>query len=204
MTNRIGQETRETGEVEINTEIRLDEPGVYQISITADKEETDFGFDSLNLFEHLFAQIYHHGRLSGKVEGHGDIPHHILEDVGICWGQALKKALGDRTGIERFESLSVPFEGSLASVSIDLSGRGCATLDFKDMDNKTLAGMAQHLFEGIALNAGFNIYGKVETVGTLRNDHHKLEAFCKAFGRALHRATRITGPDIIPSTKGVL
>jgi len=64
--------------------------------------------------------------------------------------------------------------------------------------------MAQHLFEGIAVNAGLNLYGKVENVGTLRNDHHKLEAFCKAFGRTLHRATRITGPDVIPSTKGVL
>ena len=205
MTNRIGQETRKTGEVDISIEIRLDETtGEYQIKITAEKEETDFGFDSLNLFEHLFAQIYHHGRMGGKMEGRGDIPHHILEDMGICWGQALKKALGDRKGIERFESLSVPFEGSLASVSIDLSGRGYATLDFKDMDNKTLAGMAQHLFEGIAFNAGLNIYGKVETVGTLRSDHHKLEAFCKAFGRALHRATRIAAPDIIPSTKGIL
>lgn len=116
----------------------------------------------------------------------------------------MRKALGDRKGIERFQSLSVPFEGSLASVSIDLSGRGYAVLDFQDMDNKTLAGMAQHLFEGMALNAGFNVYGKVETVGTLRNDHHKLEAFCKAFGRSLHRATRISGPDTIPSTKGTL
>lgn len=98
----------------------------------------------------------------------------------------------------------MPFEGSLASVAIDLSGRGYAVLDFQDMDNKTLAGMTQHLFEGIALNAGFNIWGKVETVGTLRNDHHKLEAFCKAFGRALHRATRITTPGVIPSTKGKL
>lgn len=203
MINRIGQEIRKTGEVDIETEIRLDEAGQYQISITADREEIDFGFDALVLFEHLFAQICHHGRMGGKVKGHGDIPHHIIEDVGICWGQALRKALGDRKGIERFESLSVPFEGSLASVSIDLSGRGYATFDFEDMDNKTLAGMAQHLFEGIALNAGFNIYGKVETVGTLRSDHHKLEAFCKAFGRALHRATRITGQDIIPSTKGI-
>jgi len=204
MTNRIGQETRKTGEVDIETEIRLDESGEYKISITANREEIDFGFGALALFEHLFAQIYHHGRMGGHVKGHGDIPHHIVEDIGICWGQTLKKALGDRKGIERFESLSVPFEGSLASVSIDLSGRGYATLDFKDMDNKTLAGMAQHLFEGISLNAGFNIYGKVETVGTLRNDHHKLEAFCKAFGRTLHRATRITAPDIIPSTKGKL
>ena len=204
MENRIGKKERKTGEVDIEIEIRLDESGDYQISISADREEIDFGFSALNLFEHLFAQIYHHGRMGGKVKGHGDIPHHIVEDIGICWGQALKEALGDRKGIERFESLSVPFEGSLASVSIDLSGRGYAVLDFQDMDNKTLAGMAQHLFEGIALNAGFNIYGKVETVGTLRNDHHKLEAFCKAFSRVLHRATRITGQDVIPSTKGVL
>lgn len=204
MTNRIGTKTRETREVKIKTEICLDEAGEYKISITADKEEIDFGFDALNLFEHLFAQIYHHGRMSGVVKGHGDIPHHILEDIGICWGQTLKEALRDRKGIERFESLSVPFEGSFASVSIDLSGRGYAVLNFQDMDNKTLAGMAQHFFEGVALNGGFNIYGKVETVGTLRNDHHKLEAFCKAFGRALHRATRITAPDIIPSTKGKL
>ncbi|PIP24103.1 MAG: imidazoleglycerol-phosphate dehydratase [Candidatus Nealsonbacteria bacterium CG02_land_8_20_14_3_00_37_10] len=204
MTNRIGKKDRKTGEVDIYTEILLDTPGDYQISITADKEEIDFGFGALNLFEHLFAQIYHHGRLGGKVKGHGDIPHHILEDVGICWGQAIKEALGDRKGIERFQSLTVPFEGSLATVAVDLSGRGYATLDFQDMDNKTLAGMAQHLFEGIALNAGLNIYGKVETMGTLRNDHHKLEAFCKAFGRSLHRATRISGPDAIPSTKGTL
>lgn len=204
MGNRIGPATRKTGEVDIEIEVHLDEPGNYQISITADKEEPDFGFAALNLFEHLFAQIYHHGRMSGKVKGHGDLPHHIVEDIGICWGQALKEGLGDRKGIERFASLTVPFEGSLATVSIDLSGRGYAVLNFQDMDNQTLGGMTQHLFEGIALNAGFNIWGEVKTVGTLRNDHHKLEAFCKAFGRALHRATRITGPEVIPSTKGVL
>jgi len=204
MADRIGQATRKTGEVDIEIEISLDKTDEYEISITAEREEPDFGFAALTLFEHLFAQIYHHGRISGKVKGHGDIPHHIVEDLGICWGQALKDSLGDRKGIERFQSLTVPFEGSLAMVAIDLSGRGYATLNFQDMDNKTVAGMAQHFFEGVALNAGFNIYGKVETLGTLRNDHHKLEAFCKAFGKALYRATRITGPDVIPSTKGIL
>jgi len=204
MADRIGQATRKTGEVDIEIEISLDKTDEYEISITAEREEPDFGFAALTLFEHLFAQIYHHGRISGKVKGHGDIPHHIVEDLGICWGQALKDSLGDRKDIERFQSLTVPFEGSLAMVAIDLSGRGYATLNFQDMDNKTVAGMAQHFFEGVALNAGFNIYGKVETLGTLRNDHHKLEAFCKAFGKALYRATRITGPDVIPSTKGIL
>lgn len=200
---RIGKIKRETKEVKIEIEICIDEPRDYQILITADKEEPDFGFSALSLFEHLFAQIYHHGRIGGRVIGHGDLPHHIVEDIGISWGHALKEALGSRKGIERFESLRVPFEGSLAEVAIDLSGRGYAVLEIQDIDNKTLGGMFQHLFEGIALNAGFNIWGRVETAGTLRNDHHKLEAFCKAFGRTLHRATRITGSDI-PSTKGVL
>jgi len=204
MTERIGKKERKTAEVDIEIEIRLDESGEYDISLSTDGEEPGLGTGSLNLFKHLFSQIYHHGRMAGSVKGHGDIPHHLIEDVGICWGQALKEALGERKGIERFQSLSVPFEGSLATVAIDLSGRGYATLDFQDMDDKTLAGMTQHLFEGIALNAGFNIYGKVESVGTLRNDYHKLEAFCKAFGRTIHRATRVTGGDVIPSTKGKL
>jgi len=204
MAERIGKKARKTGEVDIEIEIRPDEPGEHNISLITEEEEPGLGTGSLSLFKHLFAQIYHHGRMSGSVKGHGDIPHHLIEDVGICWGQALKEALGERKGIERFQSLSVPFEGSLATVAIDLSGRGYATLDFQDMDDKTLAGMAQHLFEGMAFNGGFNIYGKVETVGSLRSDHHKLEAFCKAFGRALHRATLITGGDVIPSTKGKL
>lgn len=103
MVNRIGSTTRKTGEVDIEIEIHLDEVGEYQISITSDKEEPDFGFSALSLFEHLFAQIYHHGRMGGQVKGHGDLPHHIVEDIGICWGQALKEALGERKGIERFK-----------------------------------------------------------------------------------------------------
>lgn len=204
-SGRIGTAERETREVKIKVEIRLDDPtDDCEISLTTEKEEPGFGFSALSLFEHLFAQIYKHGLLGGCVKAQGDIPHHLIEDVGIAWGQALKVALGERRGIERFGNLAVPFEGSLAWVSIDLSGRGYAVFDFQDMDDKVLAGMAQHLFEGVVLNGGFNIYGKVETVGTLRSDHHKLEAFCKAFGRVLHWTTRVTGPDVVPSTKGVL
>lgn len=204
MTNRTGQATRETGEVKINTEICLDEPKTYQISLTCEKEEPGLGFEVLSLFEHLFSQIYHHGKFGGYIKAHGDIPHHLIEDVGISLGQAIKEALGDRKGIERFASLSVPHQGSLASIAIDLSGRGYATFKLEEIDNKSLGGIAQHLFETIAINGGFDIYGEVKTIGTLREDHHRLEAFCKAFGRALHRATRITGPDVIPSTKGIL
>lgn len=68
MSNRVGQEIRKTGEVDIEVEIRLDKPSEHQILITAKKEEPDFGFSALGLFEHLFAQIYHHGRMGGKVK----------------------------------------------------------------------------------------------------------------------------------------
>jgi len=204
MANRIGQTIRKTGEVDIEIEIRLDEPVQYQISLSCEKEEPGLGFGSLSLFEHLFSQIYHHGRLGGYIKAHGDLPHHLIEDIGISFGQAVKEALGERKGIERFASLLIPHQGSLATVSIDLSGRGYGVLDFKEVDNKSLGGIAQHLFETMAINGGFDIYGKTETVGALREDHHKLEAFCKAFGRALHRATRVTGGDAIPSTKGKL
>lgn len=202
---RIGHAERSTKEVEIQIEIHLDKPGSdCDISITSAKEEPGFGFEALTLFEHLFAQIYKHGRLGGNVRVQGDLPHHVIEDAGITWGLALKEALGERRGIERFGSLIVPFEGSIASVSIDLSGRGHAVLEFHDIIDETLAGMVQHLFEGMALNAGFNIYAKLESIAILKNDHHKLEALCKAFGKVLYRATRITGLDTIPSTKGVL
>lgn len=107
-------------------------------------------------------------------------------------------------GLRRFGDLYVPFEGSLAFVSIDYSGRGYAVLDFNEMDNKPLAGISHHVFETIAREGRFNLYGFVKHVGGIRDDHHKLEAFSKAFGRTLHDVTRvyIPGKEILPSTKG--
>lgn len=204
--SRIGYAKRDTNEVFSEIEIRLDEPGNYTIDIKVAKEEPNLGFAEVNLFEHLFQQIYHHGLMSGYIKVDGkDIVHHSLEDgVAMPFGEALSKALGDRKGIVRFGSLYVPFEGSLALVSIDYSGRGYATLDFSDMYNKELEGMAQHVFETIAREAKFNLYGYAKHMGGIPNDHHKLEAFSKAFGRTLHNITRIyePGKHIIPSTKG--
>lgn len=201
---RVGKTERTTGEVEISVEVRLDdEAPAYQISLATEKDEPDLG--GLPTFEHLLGQIFRHGKLGGSVEARADLPHHLLEDMGMCLGWAIKEALGNREGIARFASIAVPFNGSLATVAIDLSGRGNATIDFRDMDNRSMGGMAQHLFESIAVNGAFDLYGKVETVGefSIRSDHHKLEAFCKGLGTALYRATRVVGTDI-PSTKGSL
>lgn len=203
MQDRIGTQSRKTAEVDIEVEIRLDQPG-YEISITTDKEEPGLPFGILALFEHLFAQIFRHGRMGGRIKAHGDLPHHLLEDLGVCWGQALAQALGERKGIERFYSLGVPLDGSRAYVEIDLSGRFWANLNFNGIQDQQLAGLFQHVFEWIALHGAFNIYGFTEGI-TLQSAHHQLEAFAKAFGKTLYCATRITDPAMeVPSTKGVL
>lgn len=202
---RVKSGERVTKEVEIKVEINLDEPVGYEIRITSRKEEPNVDHKTLDLFEHLYQQIYHHGFMGGYIRADGDLPHHVLEDLAIVYGEVLKKAVGDRKGIARFGSLYVPHEGSLALVTIDYSGRGYALLDFSDIGDIGLQAMAQHSFETIAKEAGFNLYGYAKTVGTLRDDHHKLEAFSKAFGRVLHSTTRIYEPgrETIPSTKGV-
>lgn len=202
--SRVGNATRITGEVKIEVEIRLDEPGESQILISADKEEPGLGFSVLSMFIHLFSQIYRHGKIGGYIKAHGDFPHHLLEDLGLCWGEALSKALGDKGGVERFWSLAVPLDGSRSSVEIDLSGRGWVNLNLQDISDPELAGLIQHMFEWIAANGKFNLTGKTETL-TLQSNHHQLEALAKAFGRALHHASTITDQSKqVPSTKGIL
>ena len=210
---RIGQASRKTEEVNIEVEINLDLPGDYEIKLDSQKEEPTVVRAHLDLFEHLYQQIYHHGYFSGKVIARGDLPHHVIEDTAGEFGKAIIRGLygeeekgGKLKGLVRFGSLYVPFEGSLAFVAIDYSGRGYSVLDFGDIDNIGLRAMAQHTFETMAKFAEFNIYGYTKTVGTLRDDHHKLEAFSKAFGRVLHQVTRIYehGREMVPSTKGTL
>lgn len=204
MEARIGKASRQTGEVRIEVEIRLDEPGIPEISISANKEETGLGFSVVALFIHLFEQIYRHGKIGGYIRAYGDFPHHLLEDLGLCWGEALSRALGDKGGIERFWNLTVPLDGSKGSVEIDLSGRPWVSLDLRDISDPELAGLIQHMFEWIATNGKFNLTGKTEKV-TLQSNHHQLEALAKAFGRALHKASRVTDPSMqIPSTKDTL
>lgn len=201
MTARIGKAVRKTTEVDVEVELHLDKPG-YKISLSADKQEE--GLD-LGILEHMLAQILRLGEIGGKIVGHGDHVHHIAEDAAIAIGQALKQALGERMGIQRAASHIMPMEGTLVTVAIDISGRGYAIIDFRDMDNPTMAGMAQHILTAIAQHAGVDIYVKAETIGpfAIRSDHHKLETVGKAFGIVLHFATRITRTGI-PSTKGTL
>jgi imidazoleglycerol-phosphate dehydratase len=130
--------------------------------------------------------------MSGFIKAGGDFPHHVIEDCGICFGEALKNALKQQESlmIVRHGFGKVPFAGSLAEVAIDISFRPNVELDFEDFDNKDLGGIAQHFFESLAYCAGIDIWGYTKTIGKINSDHHKIEAFCRAFGIAFFQASR--------------
>ena len=131
--------------------------------------------------------------------------HHTVEDVGICLGQAVKEALGDKAGIIRFANVSVPMQESLANVAIDISGRSALVFNAK-LDTKKIGDfdteLIKEFLEAFSVNAGINLHVDVPYG---ENAHHISEAVFKGVAKALDRATRIDGrTDEVPSTKGVL
>ncbi len=142
------------------------------------------------------------------VEAQGDLhvdPHHTVEDVAICLGQALDRALGDRAGIVRTAHSYVPMDEALVLVVLDLSGRPYAVIDV-EWHSAALGAMdpdlVRHFLETVAIHGRMNLHAKV-LYG--RNDHHQAEALFKAFGRALDAASEIDPRrEGVPSTKGQL
>lgn len=191
MANRISIIKRETKETNISLELNVDGSGKYEI-------ET-----GLKMFDHLLAQLAHHGVFDIKISATGNDPHHLIEDVAICLGRALSEALGEKRGIVRMADVSVPMDDALATVVVDISGRGYTVLDLPFSDND-MAGfptdLIRHFLESFAIEARLNLHARI-VYGT--NDHHKAEALFKALGRALDAATkvdeRIAGE--LPSTK---
>jgi len=185
---------RETKETNINLELNLDGSGKWEIAT------------GIHIFDHLLAALAKHGLFDIKIIATGDDPHHLVEDVAICLGQAFSKALGDKKGIVRIADTAVPMDDALAAVVVDLSGRGYAILDlpFAGNDMSGLApDLVRHFLESFAMEARMNLHAPI-LYGT--NDHHKAEALFKALGRALDKAVRID-PRIageIPSTKEFL
>ena len=149
-----------------------------------------------------------HGRLNLTVRAPGDLQtgaHHTVEDVGICIGQALDQALGDRAGINRYGQATVPMDEARASCAIDISGRGLCAFEatlppgaIGNFDHE----LAEEFFRALAANAKITLHLTVEA-GT--NAHHVIEAAFKALARALRAATALdpTEPGV-PSTKGTL
>jgi imidazoleglycerol-phosphate dehydratase len=162
----------------------------------------------VGFLDHMLDLVARHGRLGLEVEASGDLEtgaHHTTEDVGIVLGQALDEALGDRAGIRRYGSATVPMDESLAECAIDISGRPLCHFD-ADLPVTSIAGfdteLAEEFFRSVANNGKLTLHLGVR-YGT--NAHHMIEAAFKAFARALREAVSIDPEESrVPSTKGTL
>ncbi len=161
----------------------------------------------LAFFDHMLLQIARHSGFALTVEAKGDLEvdsHHLVEDVGLLLGDALREALGDRRGIARWGEAHVPMDETLARVVVDLSGRPYAVFQ-ANLPSLVLGDgfqteMVREFFLALATRAQMNLHATILYGG---NTHHQIEALFKGLARALKAAVRVEG-DSIPSTKGIL
>jgi imidazoleglycerol-phosphate dehydratase len=185
---------RETSETSVRVELGIDGSGAASIRT------------GIRMFDHLLAQVARHGLFDLTVSANGDDQHHVVEDVGICFGRALNEALGDKAGIVRMAHAVVPMDEALSLVAIDVSGRGGAYVSAPfthayvgDMESD----MVRHFLVTLAAESRTTIHARVECG---ENDHHKAESLFKSLARALYGACALDarrGSDV-PSTKGVI
>jgi imidazoleglycerol-phosphate dehydratase len=182
---------RKTKETDIKISLDLDGTGVYSVKT------------SVPFMDHMFSHIAKHGFFDLAIKANGDVEiddHHTVEDLGIAFGQALKKALGDSKGIRRYGDVTVPMDETLAQVVMDLSGRPFLVYDVELPKKYKLKefdpGLAEDFFQSVVNHAGMNLHVRLHYG---RDVHHMLEGIFKAFGRALDQATSID-----PRIKGVL
>lgn len=196
MANRRARVRRETKETNVSVALDLEGRGEGQIST------------GIGMLDHLLAQIAKHGLIDITLEASGDLStdeHHTVEDVGLTLGQAFDQALGAREGIVRMADATVPLDEALASVAIDLSGRGYAVVDAAwtgERVGELPTDLISHLLWSLASEGRLTLHARV-LAGV--NDHHKAEALFKALGRALGAASRLEPrAKGAPSTKGTL
>ena len=188
---------RNTKETSIKIDVNLDGTGKSSI-------KTGIGF-----LDHMMEQIAKHSLIDIDLKAKGDLHidlHHTTEDSGIAFGEALKKALGDKKGIKRYACATIPMDETLSRVSLDLSNRPYLVWNVKlaveklgEMDTE----LFKEWFHAFSQSAGFtlhveNIYGD--------NSHHKIESCYKGLARALREAVQVDqrAENIIPSTKGTI
>lgn len=194
--SRIADITRRTRETDISVNLNLDGQGQSQI-------DTGIGF-----FDHMLNGFARHGLFDLKVTCKGDTwvdCHHSIEDVGIVLGTAIREALGDKKGIQRYGSCMLPMDETLVLCAVDLSGRPYLVFDAA-FSTPSVGGMdtqmAKEFFYAVSYSAGMNLHIKLLHG---ENDHHILEAMFKAFAKALDMATRHDERIVdVLSTKGSL
>jgi imidazoleglycerol-phosphate dehydratase len=166
----------------------------------------------LPFFDHMVSQLGKHAGWDLTLDASGDLAidaHHTVEDVGILLGETLRQALGDRSGVRRFASVSVPLDEALIDVALDLSGRPYLVYDVDPGAGGEAfplgtppfdPQLAEEFWRAFVTAAGITLHVRMRSG---RNSHHILEASFKGVARALRDAVRIEG-DGVPSTKGVL
>ncbi len=197
---RTAKLTRKTSESSVELELNLDGSGHSNIST------------GVPFYDHMLTALSKHSLIDLTVKATGDVDidvHHTVEDVAIVFGQALKEALGNKSGIARYGDASVPLDEALARAVVDISGRPFlvhsgepAGFEYHLIGGHFTGSMVRHVFEAISYNAGLTVH---LTLLAGRDPHHIAEAQFKAFARALRKAIeldpRVSG---VPSTKGAL
>ncbi|MDQ6998637.1 imidazoleglycerol-phosphate dehydratase HisB [Mariprofundus sp. EBB-1] len=193
---RIASIERNTKETQISLSINLDGTGASELN------------SGIPFLDHMLEQIARHGLIDLTINAKGDLDidaHHTVEDIGICLGETLREAIGDKKGIVRYGHAYVPLDEALSRVVLDFSGRPDLEyhVDFpKEMVGNFDVDLFKEFFQAVANHARISLH-----IDSLRgrNNHHIIETVFKAFGRALRMAVendpRQSG---IPSTKGAL
>lgn len=179
-----------------------------EIFVAVDLDGGNISIDTgIGFFDHMLTALAMHSGIALTVRAKGDLEvdcHHTVEDVGIVLGQALSKALGDKSGIKRYGSFFIPMDEALAFASIDISGRPFLVFN-AEMPQAVVGGfdccMTEEFFRAFAFNAGITLHIKCE-YGS--NSHHIIEAIFKAVAHSLACAVEKTDGGKTLSTKGVL
>ncbi len=192
---RSSKVSRTTKETDVSVELTLDGQGT---------SEADTG---VPFFDHMLEQLGKHAGWDLSVTSKGDLDvdgHHTVEDVGLALGQALAEALGDKAGIRRFASITVPLDEAAVEVALDLSGRNFV-LHEVDVPAETIGtfdtGLVEDFVRAFAQAADLTVHVRLRSG---RSPHHVVEAEFKALAKALGDACAPTGRGGVPSTKGTL
>ena len=193
--HRKAEVKRKTKETEVILKLDLDGSGKHSIAT------------GIPFFDHMLSLLAHHSSIDLSLKAKGDIgvdAHHTVEDVGICLGDGIRKALGEAKGIQRYGMAMIPMDETLASVALDLSMRPCLVFHMKPRRSKIGTfdlELVEEFFKALCNHGRITLH-----INLLygRNSHHMVEAVFKGFGRALREAVSLDERILTsPSTKGV-
>lgn len=194
---RKAEVERKTKETEVKVELNLDGKGKGDI------------FTGIGFFDHMLNSFARHGLFDLKISCNGDLDcdkHHTIEDVGIVLGRALRKTIGEKKGIRRYGSKTIPMDEALCLCAVDFGGRPYLVMDEKFKREYVGDFPTECVYDflySLSVNSKMNLQVKLLNG---RNDHHKIECIFKALSRCLREACEVDprNKNNLPSTKGVL